>query len=200
MAHYAHWGTGGQLAEKRIVLCDPCQHLDEQTMADHPGVTVRIGNGETRSIDLCTAHHLELIAPIEHALKVHGRVGEEPPAKRAPSRLSWKRTFGPLLCKAGCNAAPLKTAFTLEQHLRRLHDMTLEEYVAQYGELVELTADEQESLVVEVRCDHEDCDQLYSTALGNRYPQQAMVAHMRGHHMTVWKPGDPGVTSRVHIA
>jgi hypothetical protein len=60
--------------------------------------------------------------------------------------------------------------------------MTLDEYQERYGELVPLTAEEKAQLVVEVRCEVDGCDQVYSTALGNRYPQSALTSHMWGRH------------------
>lgn len=185
------------MAKKIVVLCDPCRPLGKNTPADYPGYTVTIGSGDPRTIDLCAAHWLSLARGLEHALELYARGAEETPKKG--QRLGWKRRFGPVMCEAGCGSAPLKTAYTFEQHLRRVHDgMTLDEYTVEHGELVALTDEQMAGLVIETQCD--ECGQTYSTAWGNRYPQLAMVTHMRGAHLqTGWRPGDSGATSRVRV-
>jgi hypothetical protein len=140
-------------------------------------------------LDLCEVHFKELLQPVLDVLADHGSevdTGEKTPTYRQ----NWKRKTGPVLCQAGCTSAPHKSVATLEVHVRRLHDLSWEEYVDRYGPPVPLTDSELGHLVVEVRCP-EGCGQVYSTALGHRFPQQAMVSHMRGHHGLRWSPGDP---------
>ncbi len=171
------------VSELRTV-CDLCREP-----AAHAQVPVSVGLKKHReasgTLDLCARCHKELLQPVVDALNAHGR-------RRAPSRYrqrGWKRTSGPYLCQAGCNAAPLKTGTTLEQHLLRVHDgLTLEEYTERHGELVPLTEEELAELVVEVPCP-QGCGQVYSTALGHRWPQSAMIHHMWGHHGIKWRPG-----------
>lgn len=89
----------------------------------------------------------------------------------------------------GCLSAPLRNAVTLTAHLKLKHQMTREEYVEAYGELVPMTEEEQAE-PVEVHCEVEGCDTVYSTATGHRWPHMAMVSHMRGRHLDPdWRPG-----------
>jgi hypothetical protein len=160
--------------------CDLCART-----ATHVEVAIKIGAHRRRVLDLCPMHYDELIAPVLGALERHGYDPSRP--TKPKTRQSHHRQQGPYLCKAGCVAAPLKNSTTLAQHLIRLHQLTMAEYVEKYGELVALTTDELAELVVEVRCP-EGCGQIYSTERGNRYPQIAMVSHMWGHHGKKWSP------------
>lgn len=164
--------------------CDLCTNGATRT-----DVLVAIYRAKPKTLDLCEFHFAQLVEPLLKAVKKHGvnvRTGAKPPDVRH----GWKRRVGPLLCQAGCVSAPLKYVLTLEVHLRKLHGgMTLEEYIERYGELQPLTPEEVAELEVEVVCDQPGCNQRYSLSRGNRYPQQAMVAHMRGHHGIKWSPG-----------
>jgi hypothetical protein len=168
-----------------LVRCDVCRDRDgRQESAQHEGVIVRIsGQRADRTLDLCDRHYQELLQ-----FFAHGRVfrADRPRTARQPRRGRDRnpgRQVGPFRCLVdGCVASPLKHRGTLWQHLRAQHGMTLDEYQERYGELVPLTAEEKAQLVVEVRCEVDGCDQVYSTALGNRYPQSALTSHMWGRH------------------
>lgn len=162
--------------------------------AGHEGVRIEIGHRVPRTMDLCDRHYREIIQPVLDAM-IHG-VAKKPRKER---QRGTKRTVGPYQCKL-CVAAPLKNATTLEVHLRRLHDVaSLEEYVERFGQLVPLTPEEAAE-PVDVECEIEGCGQVYSTALGNRWPQMAMVSHMRGRHGISWRPGqDPSNARPSHL-
>lgn len=170
------------------VWCDLCPR-DHPVRAEHVNLPIAVGPTGPLTLDLCELHYKELLQPVLDALLNHG----EKPVPRVlgkRTRIGQKRLYGPYRCLAGCTSAPLKNYITLTSHLRLIHDgMTLDEYVAKYGELVPLEPEDMEP--VEVRCEIQDCDQAYSTATGTRWPQQAMVSHMRGRHGLKWKPGMP---------
>jgi hypothetical protein len=87
------------------------------------------------------------------------------------------RTPGPFKCLVpGCIAAPLKHRDGLGAHLHLFHDLSLADYVEQYGELEPV-----EEEVVVVACPVEWCATEYSTP-NTRWPRQALVSHMRGVH------------------
>lgn len=163
--------------------CDLCT-----ATATRVGIRVAVGRVRGRTLDLCEVHFTNLLQPVLDALEKHGtevKTGEKVPTHRQ----SWKRVTGPVQCRAGCMSAPHKTVATLENHLRRLHGLTLDEYTERFGSDA-LSPIDLEEVVTEVHCP-EGCGKVYSTALGNRYPQQAMVSHMRGHHGLRWSPGQP---------
>lgn len=169
------------------VWCDLCP-LDRPTPAEHVNLPITIGATGPLTLDLCELHYKELLQPALDALLAHGEKPVERPLNHR-SRVGQKRQLGPYRCLAGCTSAPLKNYITLTTHLHKIHDLTLPEYIAEHGELVPLEPHEMEP--VEVRCELQGCDQTYSTATGTRWPQQAMVSHMRGRHGLKWKPGQP---------
>lgn len=164
--------------------CDLCTNGATRT-----DVLVRIYRAKPKTLDLCEFHFAQLVEPLLKVVKKYG-VDAKTYEATPNHRQNGKRKIGPLLCKAGCVAAPLKHAGTLEIHLRKLHDgMTLEEYVERFGELQPLTPEQLAELDVEIVCDQTGCNKRYSLSRGNRYPQQAMVSHMWGHHGIKWRPG-----------
>ena len=167
------------MARIRTVLlrCDLCGEE-----AEHEQVEIRVGK-TSGTLDLCERHYQACARPLADA------VASLKSWKRDRHRQGWKRRPGPFRCVIpGCPGSVLKNAATLEQHLLRLHDMTLAAYAEAYG-LTPLTPEEAEAVVVEVRCEVNGCEQVYSTAQGFRWPHQAMRAHMWGHHGIKWKPG-----------
>lgn len=166
--------------------CDLCLEEGRKEPAEYRKFPITLGHGPPLGIDLCELHHKQLLQPV---LEVLARHGIDLTARPKERQRGWRRNTGPYKCHAGCDAAPLKNATTFEVHLRKLHGMTLDDYVSRYGDLVPLTAEEQAELVVEVECEVEGCGTAYSTARGNRWPQQAMISHMRGRHGLNWRPG-----------
>lgn len=159
-----------------------CLHDERHEDAQHRNVSISINGARPLSLDLCERHHRELIRPVLEALAAHG-VDETQPMPRRRDSNRHRRRSGPFKCLVpGCNATPLKHTGTLWQHLRGVHEITLDEYREQYGDPVPLSADEQAELVVEARCPVDGCSTVYSTELGNRWPQQALVSHLWGHH------------------
>ena len=155
----------------------------------HEGVTVKIsGRRGARTLDLCERHYRELLQFVAYGRELRADRPRTGPRKQPrdlqddPHR-NRHREAGPFRCLVdGCRSAPLKHSGTLWQHVRGMHDMTLSEYKKLYGDPVPLTPEELAALVVEVRCEVDGCDQVYSTALGHRFPQSALVSHMWGRH------------------
>lgn len=175
------------MAEDLLTWCD--LHLKEAGVRVPGRLFTITVNGSTWDVDLCQTCEKMRLAPLVEFASTWGEV----PTRRLPvGERTWRpkpgRRRGPFRCLAGCAATPLKNSDTLRQHLALVHDgLTLDEYVDRYGELVPLTPEEQAE-VIEVRCEVEGCDRVYSTALGNRWPQQAMVSHLWGTHGIKWKP------------
>ena len=172
--------------------CDLCAGVGERCEATHVDVPITIANARPATLDLCELHYKELLLPVLDALAEYGA---DPPSTRPqpsafrPRNRNPGRAAGPFKCLVeGCIATPLKHRGTLWQHLRGVHETTLDAYEEKYGELVPLTREEQAEVVIEVSCEVAGCNQAYSTALGNRWPQQAMISHMWGHHSIKWKP------------
>lgn len=160
--------------------CDLCPNV-----ATHHKVPVAVGDATRRqTLDLCEVDYKRLIQPLLDALASARPYPVTPTTSR-----QWKgRALGPYYCKAGCASTPLKNLATFTRHLQVVHDMTRAEYIRRHGELVPMTLEELESIIVEVACEVKGCSKVYSTALGNRWPQQAMRAHMWGRHGIKWKP------------
>lgn len=162
--------------------------------ATHVQVPVTIGQGaEPRTLDLCDHCHDRLLGPVLAALAEHGAdpVTGEPPAEvKARRRPGTKWVRGPLKCEIpDCVSAPHKNRKTLQQHLHRVHDLTIDAYVAEYGEPAPLTPQQQAAIAVEVGCLVKDCPKVYSTERGNPRPETAMIQHMWRVHQIKWKPG-----------
>lgn len=168
--------------------CDLCR--PEREEAVFVNLPISIGHLQPRTLDLCELHYKELFAPVIAALTDHGEKLEARVLKGNRQSARWKKV-GPFQCQVpGCVTAPLKHRATLRQHVEgRLHGLNFEAYVEQYGEPVPLTPEEALE-VVEIRCEIGDCQQSYSTAT-TRWPQMAMVSHMRGRHGLNWRPGQP---------
>jgi hypothetical protein len=178
------------------VWCDLCPAEDRRE-AVRINVPISIGTVQPRTLDLCELHFKELLQPVLDALYEHGEKTAErilspngSGRRRNSNRTGKWREVGPFRCQVdGCVAAPLKHRASFRVHIERLHHMRFQEYVDQFGEPVPL--DPEEALgVVEIRCEIGDCDQSYSTAT-TRWPQMAMVSHMRGRHGLDWRPGQP---------
>lgn len=164
------------------VRCDLCSRTATRTDV-RVGIGGFGGNVKPGTFDLCEEHFQHYVQPaldLLAARKFRGRRQRD----RNPGR-----KVGPFLCLAGCFAAPLKHRSTLTVHLRRVHGMELDEYIERYGELKPLTPGELVALDVEVKCEQPGCGQAYSLSRGNRYPQQAMISHMWGHHGIKWRTG-----------
>lgn len=165
--------------------CDMCLDVDKRVPATFHHVKVQISSPNRPwrmkapgDLDLCNMHYTTVIVPLAEALDyAHDRGQRLRGRDRNPGR-----NIGPFQCQVpGCLAAPLKHRGTLWQHLRKIHEITLDEYLERYGELVPLTQEQLDALVVEARC--EECGKTYSTATGTRWPRQALVSHMRGRHL-----------------
>lgn len=167
--------------------CDVCSD-----QATHEKVTITIGGAvRGRTLDLCDRDYRELIQPLLNAL-----ASVRPYSSSGNRSRQWAgRSIGPFLCRAGCVSGLLKNLTTLDAHLKGIHGMTRAEYIELYGEPVPLTPEEQEALVVEVACQVKGCGKIYSTALGHRWPQQALRGHMWGVHAIRWRPTDPAIGS-----
>lgn len=168
--------------------CDVCRDRDGQKVpATHEGVTVRVtGQRAARTLDLCQRHLQELLQFTAAGRVIRAdrpRTGPRKPRDHQDSHRNRHREAGPFRCLVdGCQSAPLKHRGTLWQHLRGQHMMTMDQYKKLYGDPVPLTPEELAELVVEARCEVDGCDQVYSTALGHRFPQSALVSHMWGRH------------------
>lgn len=162
--------------------CDACLEEGAQEPAVHRGIKVSLDGAPPLLLDLCQRHHVELVRPLLVALERYGVDPDgtpEPSGRRDSNRA--RRRSGPFKCQVpGCTASPLKHTGSLWQHLKGLHGLTMAEYRETYGEPVPMTEEELAELVVEVSCDL--CGQTYSTAKGHRFPRQALVSHMWGHH------------------
>jgi hypothetical protein len=151
--------------------CDLCRDLDRNVPATPAAVS--LGDDVVLDLDLCEKHRRSVRAAVRKAVS----------SKRRHKKAPRGRRTGPFRCLVpGCQAAPLQHRSSFWQHLQINHDLTMDEYVAQHGEPIPLTAAEAAALVVEVRCDVDGCDQAYSTATGTRWPRQALVSHLRGRH------------------
>lgn len=154
------------------IWCDVCRVKG----AKIPGApaNVAIGDLVLLEVDLCEKHQRALARAVRKVLpKLRDRRGRD--------RHRNDRSQGPFRCQVrGCDVHPLKHRSSFTQHLRIYHELTLAQYVMEYGELVPMTTEEQRTLVVTASCD--ECDQEYSTATGTRWPHQALVSHMRGRH------------------
>lgn len=151
-------------------LCDICLARGEEVGAPYMKVKVRLNGSPERVLDLCAQDYQVLAqAPTPETL--------EPKKRRRVDR----RT-GPFQCQVrGCGAV-LKHTGTMWQHVKGKHDLTLAEYREKYGDPVALTPEELAEAVVEAKCKVKGCGQVYSTELGHRYPQSALVSHMWGRH------------------
>jgi hypothetical protein len=168
--------------------CDLCANLTVHR------VPVSIDGAPVKTLDLCGLHHKKLLGPVLDAIAQYGM----PPRKVVKGepvnhRQNWKRQIGPFKCKV-CPSPPLKSAATLETHLRLIHEITLEEYVEEHG-LVTATQEELDEPVT-YECTEKGCDQVYSTQYGHRWPHTAMITHMRSTHALNWRPGR-GVIERI---
>jgi hypothetical protein len=176
--------------------CDLCP-ADDRRKAVRVNIPISIGGLQARTLDLCELHYKELLQPVLDALYEYGEKAAErvispngSGRRRNSNRTGKWREPGPFRCQVEtCVSAPLKHLASFRIHVERLHKMGLPEYTERYGEPTPL--DPEEALeVVEVRCEIGDCDQSYSTAT-TRWPQMAMVSHMRGRHGLDWRPGQP---------
>lgn len=118
---------------------------------------------------------------IRRVATILGRASiEAPPQSR---RTSSRHRMGPFKCQVpGCTSAPLRHGSTFWQHLRGIHQLTMGEYREKYGDPEPLTEEEMAAIVVEAHCPVDGCDKMYSTELGNRWPNGAMTSHLRGRH------------------
>ena len=131
---------------------------------------------------MCDRHYNELVFPLAAALDRHGLESETmelPQCLSAgplhPGTWHWN---GPRGCRLRT-----RLAGTLWQHLRGMHNLTMDEYCEKYGRPQPLTQD----VVVEVAC--ELCGKEYSSR-HHRWPRGALVSHMRGRHaMKLWPDG-----------
>lgn len=153
--------------------CDLCfARAGRYVEAVHARIAISI-DGMSGVLDLCESHYDQLLRPVHDALADR---------EQDDSTLRGKRS-GPFLCQVdGCKAAPLKHTGTFWQHLRGVHQMTMDEFREKWGDPVPLSKEELANLVVEAGCEVEGCGQVYSTALGNRFPHQALISHMWGRH------------------
>lgn len=157
------------------VLCDVCLGSGGREEAVH-----HWPEGAPVVLDLCDRHYKEYVEPVVDLL---GRYGWSPAEEPPPPKKRRNYRSGPFLCKVeGCLAAPLKHSGTMWQHLVKKHGINMHTYRDLYGDPVPLTPEEQASLVIEARCPVEGCSAAYSTELGNRFPEQALMSHMWGHH------------------
>lgn len=141
----------------------------------HVDVKVKI-NQERGRLDLCQPHYEQLLMPVIEALR--DRKEDDLNTHRNHSR-----KIGPFRCQIpDCPTPMLKHANSFEQHVQRVHQITLREYLDAHGELVPLTPEQVAQIVVEVRCEVPGCGQVYSTELGNRWPLGALNSHLRGRH------------------
>lgn len=104
--------------------------------------------------------------------------------QKRPSRYKVNRSIGPFRCLI-CHSVPLSNVDTLGAHLHRMHSTTLKKYRAEFGEPQILSKEEAAEPVV-VTCP-EGCGVSYSSAAGTRWPQSAMIAHMRARHAKRWR-------------
>ncbi len=103
----------------------------------------------------------------------------EPSAEHAP-----RKRPGPFKCQVdGCLSTPLRHRASLWTHVKLMHGLRMAEYVEAHGEPAPLTTEEVEAASqVEIHCEITGCDQVYSTALGHRWPQSAYITHLRSTH------------------
>lgn len=161
--------------------CDACGAL-----AIHVEVPVRAGAARQATLDLCDECYATLIQPLLDTLAKARPYATATPAR--PSRQWAGRTVGPFRC-ALCEVPPLKNLSTFSTHIKSLHGMSRLEYTVKYGDPVPLTAEEVAELeAVEYTCEVPGCGKTYSTALGNRWPHQALRSHMWGVHAIRWQP------------
>lgn len=127
-----------------ILRCDICSgeatHLgfrltSGEQRSDGSGFRPRV----PREIDLCDEDYDRLVQPLLDAMQEYG-INVNKPAKER--QRGWKRAVGPYQCQVpGCRASkPLRTGETLAVHLRKQHQLTLDEYMEQYGPLEKLAS------------------------------------------------------------
>jgi hypothetical protein len=159
--------------------CDLCLADGRNVEAVHRQVPVSVAD-DVGALDLCVEHRA-MIEAVRRALTARAKPTRQPPKGRDTNR--HRRGVGPYRCLVpDCLSTPLKHRGTLWQHVRGVHEITLDEYVERYGEPTPLTPEELAALVVEAHCPVEGCDTVYSTADGYRWPQMALVSHTWGHH------------------
>lgn len=154
--------------------CDLCfTRRARYVQADHQGVRLKV-DGTTGVLDLCEEHYEQLLTPVLEAIADRKADDEVTHRQR-------HRRYGPIKCEVpGCDAAPLKHTGTFWQHLRGVHDMTMEEYREAHGDPEPTPVEELPD--VEARCKVKGCGKVYSTALGHRWPRNALISHLRGRH------------------
>jgi hypothetical protein len=152
--------------------CDLCfVRTGRYIEATHRRVRIRI-NEERGVLDLCESHHEQLLLPVLEAI-----ADRQEDDASLPDR---NRRYGPIQCKVpGCGAV-LKHTGTLWQHLQLKHKTVIAQYRAEYGDPVPMTAEEVAAAVVEASC--KVCGKTYSTERGHRFPQSALVPHLRARH------------------
>lgn len=179
--------------------CDPCYEDGEHEPAEE--IVVALGDlarMKPQVALLCERHRKEIYEPLHELMAAFGAVsGADVPRSSARSRPESRRQTPPVMCGIpGCDAGYLKNMGSFGSHVRQLHGMTVTEYREKYGEPIqvggagpssassdpELPIDEEPGPIGDSEATCEECGKVYSHALGNNRPTQALGVHLARVH------------------
>lgn len=173
------------------VWCDLCLGEEHHQEADHTTHVALTAPGRVikpLSLDLCELHHKQLLGPVQDALDEYGAPVDGTPKTRTPNTASLLVVGN---CRVpGCSSnggRGFKSHASFSAHVRQMHGMTIGAYRDQYGQEPtnpDAAPGDEETLQFNVgeefKCP--DCDAVYSTALGNNRPAQALGLHRSKRH------------------
>lgn len=195
---------------KEVVVnqwCDPCYQDGEHTEAEE--VTIALGDlarMRPRTVLLCERHRKEHYEPLRELLEAFGSVLPDTPAMPTAAKRPKGEAHlrGPFKCEVeGCTARPLISSGSFSSHVRKQHGISgVKEYRRIYGELKRVGTEEEAETTPEpdlfegddadestgpiggseAVCEVPGCGKVYSHALGNNRPAQALGVHLARAH------------------
>ena len=139
---------------KEIVVnawCDPCYAEGEHSPGDEVTIAVAdLARMKPRTLLLCERHRKEVYDPLREFLVVYGVATDTDaptpsPAKRRATSTRTRSDYGPYpegewVCPhPECDRSDLKDKEKLQRHMRADHEITLGDFLAQHGGVVEPT-------------------------------------------------------------